>query len=50
VAAWAGIPIRQQTEFPILERLRLALGAARSSLEQSIKAQIYLAWRHRRHA
>jgi enamine deaminase RidA (YjgF/YER057c/UK114 family) len=41
-AAWAGIAIRQQTEFLILEKLRPALEAAGSSLEQSIKAQIYL--------
>ena len=41
-AAWAGIPIRKQTEFLILEKLKPALDAAGSSLEQSIKAQIYL--------
>jgi enamine deaminase RidA (YjgF/YER057c/UK114 family) len=41
-AAWAGVPIRQQTEFLIVEKLRPALEAAGSSLEQSIKAQIYL--------
>src|SRR5690349_3238274 len=41
-AAWAGIPIRKQTEFLILEKLMPALDAAGSSLEQSVKAQIYL--------
>ena len=42
-AAWAGIPIRKQTEFLILEKLKPALEAAGSSLQQSVKAQIYLA-------
>lgn len=42
-AAWAGIPIRKQTEFIIAEKLKPALEAAGSSLEQSVKAQIYLA-------
>jgi enamine deaminase RidA (YjgF/YER057c/UK114 family) len=42
-AAWAGIPIRQQTEFLIVEKLKPALEATGSSLEQSVKAQIYLA-------
>src|SRR3954452_10210971 len=42
-AAWACIPIRRQTEFLILEKLKPALEAAGSSLEQSVKAQIYLA-------
>ena len=42
-AAWAGIPIRKQTEFLILEKLKPALEAAGSSLERSLKAQIYLA-------
>jgi enamine deaminase RidA (YjgF/YER057c/UK114 family) len=42
-AAWAGIRIRQQTEFLIAEKLKPALEAAGSSLEQSVKAQIYLA-------
>jgi enamine deaminase RidA (YjgF/YER057c/UK114 family) len=42
-AAWAGIPIRKQTEFLILEKLKPALEASGSSLEQSVKAQIYLA-------
>ena len=41
-SAWAGIPIRRQTEFLIREKLRPALAAAGSSLEQSVKAQIYL--------
>ena len=42
-AAWAGSEIRKQTEFLILEKLNPALEAAGSSLEQSLKAQIYLA-------
>src|SRR5438477_4660544 len=42
-SAWAGIEIRKQTEFLIIEKLRPALEAAGSSLEQSLKAQIYLA-------
>jgi hypothetical protein len=42
-SAWAGVEIRKQTEFLILEKLRPALEAAGSSLEQSLKAQIYLA-------
>jgi enamine deaminase RidA (YjgF/YER057c/UK114 family) len=41
-AAWAGIPIRKQTEFLILEKLKPALEAAGSALQQSVKAQIYL--------
>lgn len=42
-SAWAGIEIRKQTEFLILEKLKPALEAAGSSLERSLKAQIYLA-------
>src|SRR4029077_13594455 len=42
-SAWAGIPIRKQTEFLILETLKPALEAAGSSVERSLKAQIYLA-------
>src|SRR5580700_6753248 len=42
-SAWAGAEIRKQTEFLILEKLRPALEAAGSSLERSLKAQIYLA-------
>src|SRR5438552_18442831 len=42
-SAWAGVPIRKQTEFLILEKLKPALEAAGSSLERSLKAQIYLA-------
>jgi enamine deaminase RidA (YjgF/YER057c/UK114 family) len=42
-AAWFGIPIRKQTEYLILEKLKPTLEAAGSSLEQSVKAQIYLA-------
>jgi enamine deaminase RidA (YjgF/YER057c/UK114 family) len=42
-AAWAGSEIRKQTEFIILEKLKPALEAAGSSLERSLKVQIYLA-------
>src|SRR3982074_1588142 len=42
-SAWAGIEIRKQTEFLISEKLKPALAAAGSSLERSVKAQIYLA-------
>ena len=42
-SAWAGSEIRKQTEFLIREKLRPALEAAGSSLEQSLKAQNYLA-------
>ncbi|HWB49796.1 MAG TPA: RidA family protein [Stellaceae bacterium] len=42
-AAWAGIPIRRQTEFLIEHKLKPALEAAGSSLAQSVKAQVYLA-------
>jgi enamine deaminase RidA (YjgF/YER057c/UK114 family) len=42
-SAWAGIPIRKQTEYLILEKLKPALEAAGSSLAGSVKAQIYLA-------
>jgi enamine deaminase RidA (YjgF/YER057c/UK114 family) len=42
-SAWAGTEIRKQTEFLIREKLKPALQAAGSSLEQSLKAQIYLA-------
>jgi enamine deaminase RidA (YjgF/YER057c/UK114 family) len=42
-SAWAGTEIRKQTEFLILEKLKPALEAAGSSLERSLKAQIYLA-------
>jgi enamine deaminase RidA (YjgF/YER057c/UK114 family) len=42
-SAWAGIPIRKQTEFLIAHKLKPALEAAGSSLERSVKAQIYLA-------
>jgi enamine deaminase RidA (YjgF/YER057c/UK114 family) len=41
-SAWAGTEIRKQTEFLILHKLQPALEAAGSSLEQSLKAQIYL--------
>ena len=39
---WAGTEIRKQTEFIIQERLRPAVEAAGSSLERSVKAQVYL--------
>jgi enamine deaminase RidA (YjgF/YER057c/UK114 family) len=39
---WAGTEIRKQTEFIIQERLTPALEAAGSSLERSLKAQVYL--------
>lgn len=42
-SAWAGSEIRKQTEFLILEKLKPALEAAGSSLDRSLKAQIYLA-------
>jgi enamine deaminase RidA (YjgF/YER057c/UK114 family) len=42
-SAWAGAEIRKQTEFLIREKLEPALEAAGSSLERSLKAQIYLA-------
>ena len=41
-SAWAGIEIRKQTEFLICEKLKPALEAAGSSLERSLKAQVYL--------
>ena len=39
---WGGTEIRKQTEFIIQERLKPALEAAGSSLERSVKAQIYI--------
>jgi enamine deaminase RidA (YjgF/YER057c/UK114 family) len=42
-SAWAGSEIRKQSEFLISEKLKPALEAAGSSLEQSVKAQVYLA-------
>ena len=42
-SAWAGTEIRRQTEFLIAHKLKPALEAAGSSLERSMKAQIYLA-------
>ena len=42
-SAWAGIEIRKQTEFLIEHKLKPALEAAGSSLERSVKAQVYLA-------
>lgn len=42
-SAWAGTEIRLQTEYLIEHKLKPALAAAGSSLERSVKAQIYLA-------
>jgi enamine deaminase RidA (YjgF/YER057c/UK114 family) len=42
-SAWAGTETRKQTEFLIREKLKPALDAVGSSLERSLKAQIYLA-------
>ncbi|HYU13409.1 MAG TPA: Rid family hydrolase [Stellaceae bacterium] len=42
-SAWSGSEIRKQTEFLIGEKLWPALEAAGSSLERSVKAQVYLA-------
>ena len=39
---WGGTEIRKQTEFIIQQRLTPALEAAGSSLERSVKAQVYL--------
>jgi enamine deaminase RidA (YjgF/YER057c/UK114 family) len=39
---WGGTEIRKQTEFIIRERLEPALEAAGSSLDHSVKAQVYL--------
>jgi enamine deaminase RidA (YjgF/YER057c/UK114 family) len=39
---WGGTEIRKQTEFIIVERLKPALEAAGSSLDRSVKAQVYL--------
>jgi enamine deaminase RidA (YjgF/YER057c/UK114 family) len=39
---WGGTEIRKQTEFLILERLRPALEASGSSLDRSVKAQVYI--------
>ena len=41
-SVWGGTEIRKQTEFLIREKLKPALEAAGSSLEQSLKAQVYL--------
>ena len=40
--AWGGTEIRKQTEFIIVEKLKPALEAAGSSLDRSVKAQVYL--------
>jgi enamine deaminase RidA (YjgF/YER057c/UK114 family) len=39
---WGGTEIRKQTEFIIVEKLKPALEAAGSSLDGSVKAQVYL--------
>lgn len=41
-ARWGGSAIRKQTEYLIVEKLKVALAAAGSSLEQSLKAQVYI--------
>jgi enamine deaminase RidA (YjgF/YER057c/UK114 family) len=40
--AWGETEIRKQTEFIIVEKLKPALEAAGSSLDRSVKAQVYL--------
>jgi enamine deaminase RidA (YjgF/YER057c/UK114 family) len=40
--AWGGTEIRKQTEFIIVEKLTPALEAAGSSLDRSVKAQVFL--------
>jgi enamine deaminase RidA (YjgF/YER057c/UK114 family) len=42
-SAWAGTEIRLQTEYLIEHKLKPALEAAGSSLDRSLKAQVYLA-------
>lgn len=42
-SAWAGTEIRLQTEYIVEHKLKPALEAAGSSLEHSLKAQVYLA-------
>jgi enamine deaminase RidA (YjgF/YER057c/UK114 family) len=41
-ARWGGSAIRKQTEFLILEKLKTAMEAAGSALENAVKAQVYL--------
>lgn len=41
-ARWGGTEIRKQTEFLILHKLKPAMEAAGSSLENSVKAQVYI--------
>ena len=41
-AVWNGTDIRLQTEFLISSRLKPALEAGGSSLENAVKAQVYL--------
>ena len=42
VDRWGGSEIRKQTEFLILNKLKVALEAAGSSLTQAVKAQVYV--------
>ena len=42
-SAWAGTEIRLQAEYLLREKLKPALEAAGSSLDRSLKAQVYLA-------
>lgn len=42
LARWGGSEIRKQTEFLIVEKLGPALQAAGSTLEQALKAQVYI--------
>ncbi len=41
-ARWGGSAIRKQTEFLILDKLKPAMEAAGSSLENAVKAQVYI--------
>jgi enamine deaminase RidA (YjgF/YER057c/UK114 family) len=41
-ARWGGSEIRKQTEFLIVDKLKPAMEAAGSSLENAVKAQVYL--------
>lgn len=41
-ARWGGLDIRKQTEFLILDKLKPAMEAAGSSLENAVKAQVYV--------
>jgi enamine deaminase RidA (YjgF/YER057c/UK114 family) len=41
-ARWGGLGIRKQTEFLIVDKLKPAMEAAGSSLENAVKAQVYV--------